>query len=303
VGDALRLEVPPDLDGQRADRILSVMLDISRSEARALFDRGVEIDDAPVQPADRLAVGAVIESPTPEPGQSLVAEPVTFGVIHEDPALIVVDKPPGLVVHPGAGRSGGTLAAGLLDRYPELEGVGAEGRWGLVHRLDKDTSGALLVARTQDAFDSLTAALARREIGRTYTALVHGEFATETGTIDAPIGRDPSRLTRKAVAPGGKPAITHYEVVHTFGGDGLSLLEVKLETGRTHQIRVHLAAIDHPVLGDTFYGAPPGTRSPRMFLHARRVELKHPLTGSQAAYEAPLPSDLKVVLESLDHSS
>jgi 23S rRNA pseudouridine1911/1915/1917 synthase len=292
--------VPSDLDGERADRILSVLLSVSRSEARALFDRGVTVDESPVRPADRLVVGTVIDSPAPEPGQTLMAEPVSFGVIHEDPALIVVDKPPGLVVHPGAGTSGGTLAAGLLARYPELEGVGTEGRWGLVHRLDKDTSGALLVARTQDAFDDLTAALARREIGRTYTAMVHGEFATETGTIEAPIGRDPSRLTRKAVVPGGKPAITHYEVVRRFPGDDLSLLDVRLETGRTHQIRVHLAAIDHPVLGDTFYGAPPGTRSPRMFLHARKVELKHPATGSPVSYEAPLPSDLVMILESLE---
>jgi 23S rRNA pseudouridine1911/1915/1917 synthase len=204
------------------------------------------------------------------------------------------------VVHPGSGRTGGTLAAGLLDRYPELVGVGAEDRWGLVHRLDKDTSGAILVARTREAFEALTAELRRRQITRTYTALVEGEMGAATGTIEAPVGRDPTQPTRRAVTHGGKHARTHYEVVRYFPDSVASLLSVRLETGRTHQIRVHFAAIGHPVVGDRVYGA---TRkdlgSPRTFLHASRLEFTHPESRRRLEVEAPLPTDLSEVLEGL----
>jgi 23S rRNA pseudouridine1911/1915/1917 synthase len=166
--------------------------------------------------------------------------------------------------------------------------------------LDKDTSGTLIVARTQDAHRALSADLAARRIGRTYTSLVHGLFSVPTGTIDAPIGRDPSRPTRRAVIPTGKPAVTHYEVIEEFPGHEVSLLDVRLETGRTHQIRVHLAAIDHPIIGDRTY-SPFNTRvkSPRVFLHARRVRLTHPITGAVLEVESQLPPDLSRVLDGL----
>jgi len=300
VADTLKLEVPERLEGDRIDKALADLLGLSRAQARMLLDRGVLVDGSPAKPSDRVRAGAQIVSPVPVAVVEVQAEPVDFGVIHEDPDLIVVDKPPGLVVHPGAGQRAGTLAAGLLHRYPELEGVGTPGRWGLVHRLDRDTSGVLLVARTRPAFDLLSSELRSRQIGRVYITLVHGLFATPTGTIDAPIGRDQARPTRRAVIAGGKPAVTHYEVVEAYPEADVSLLEVTLETGRTHQIRVHMTAVDHPVIGDRTYSAlnhPVST--PRIFLHARSVRLHHPTSGEEVAYTSPLPADLTRVLDAL----
>jgi 23S rRNA pseudouridine1911/1915/1917 synthase len=300
VADALKLEVPPRLEGDRVDKALADLLDLSRARARALVDEGVLIDGAPARPGDRVRAGTLLEAPPPTEIRGLEPEAVDFEVVHEDADLIVVDKPSGLVVHPGSGHRGETLAAGLLHRYPELEGVGDPGRWGLVHRLDRDTSGLLLVGRTTAAFERLRANLAARRIRRLYTTLVHGQLSTPTGTIDAPIGADPTRPTRRAVVAGGKPAVTHYEVLEELAGGGLSLLEVSLGTGRTHQIRVHLAAIDHPVVGDKTYSM---LRAPaaagRIFLHAHLLELSHPATGDPVRFTSPLPPDLVAVLDSL----
>lgn len=300
MADTLTLEVPETLDGARVDKALSSLLGVSRFVARELLDRGVLLDGRPTRPRDRVHTGSTIETPHPAVETALQPEEVDFEVLHEDSVLIVVDKPTGIVVHPGSGTKEGTLAAGLLNRYPELEGVGEPGRWGLIHRLDKDTSGTLIVARTQDSYRALSADLAARRIGRTYTSLVHGLFPAPTGTIEAPIGRDPSRPTRRAVIPTGKPAVTHYEVTDAFPEHEVSLLEVRLETGRTHQIRVHLAAIGHPVIGDRTY-SPFNTsvKAPRVFLHARRVRLTHPTSGAALEVESPLPADLSRVLESL----
>lgn len=300
MADTLRLEVPERLDGDRVDKVLAELLAISRARARALLDAGVLLDGSPARPSDRARAGAVVETPEPAAVIQLRPEPVAFEVIHEDPALIVVDKPPGLVVHPGAGSSRATLAAGLLHRYPELEGIGDPGRWGLVHRLDRDTSGVLLVARTSESFAALRSDLADRRIGRIYQALVHGTFTTPTGTIEAPIGRDPARPTRRAVVAGGKPAVTHYEVVEEFPDADATLLELSLETGRTHQIRVHLTAIDHPIIGDRMYSTlNTAVTSPRIFLHAATVRLRHPSTGEKVTYTSPLPPDLTAVLAAL----
>jgi 23S rRNA pseudouridine1911/1915/1917 synthase len=300
VADPLKLEVPPRLEGDRVDKALADLLDLSRAQARALIDEGVLIDGAPARAGDRVRAGEVLEAPPPVEITGLEPEAVDFEVVHEDADLIVVDKPPGLVVHPGSGHRGGTLAAGLLHRYPELEGVGDPGRWGLVHRLDRDTSGLLLVGRTTAAFDRLRQDLAGRKIGRRYTTLVHGHFSTPTGTIDAPIGADPSRPTRRAVVAGGKPAVTHYEVLQEFPRSGLSLLEVSLATGRTHQIRVHMAAIDHPVVGDKTYSMLRGPEtSRRIFLHAHHLSLTHPATVEPVRFTSPLPPDLAGVLDSL----
>jgi len=298
VADTLDLEVPERLEGQRVDKVLADLLHLSRAQARALIDAGVLLDGAAARPSDRVRTGAVVVSPAPEVAIGLVAEPVDFGVIHEDPDMIVVDKPAGLVVHPGSGHERSTLAAGLLYRYPELAGVGQAGRWGLVHRLDRDTSGILLVGRTAASFERLNSDMARRRIRRLYTTLVHGTFATPTGTIDAPIGRDPDRPTRRAVVPGGKPAVTHYEVVEEFTPADVSLLEVALATGRTHQIRVHMTAIDHPIVGDKAYSsANKAVESPRIFLHAQRVSLHHPVTEEELTFTSQLPSDLTEVLD------
>ena len=301
MADPVELRVPEALDGERLDLALARLFGVSRAVAAGLVTGGVVLDGSVATGSTRVRTGQVIVAEPPSAAASLAPEAMDIDVLYEDEHLVVVDKPAGMVVHPGSGRSGGTLAAGLIHRYPELVGVGAEGRWGLVHRLDKDTSGALLVARDQPTFDEVVAMLRRREISRTYTALVEGRMGAPTGTIEAPIGRDPIRPTRRAVTPTGKHARTHFEVVRHYGAADASLLEVELETGRTHQIRVHMAAVGHPVAGDLAYGA---TRrdlgSPRTFLHASRVELTHPVTGERLTVTSPLPDDLAGVLARLE---
>ena len=289
-----RFEIPAELVGERADKIVATLAGVSRQIARSLFAGGVVVDSRPVEPDERIG-GTEIEFERPLPTPILEPEVVPFQVRYEDGHLLVVDKPAGVVVHPGAGREGRTLAAGLLMVYPELEGVGGERRAGLVHRLDKETSGLLLVARSEEIHARLVKDLAARRIHRQYLALVHGEMEMPTGTIDAPISRDPTRPTRQKVSPEGRPSRTHYRV--RWQGEGLALLEVDLETGRTHQIRVHLAAIGHPVAGDRIYsrhGSAKGLR--RMFLHASRLRFRHPLTEIELTVNSPLPADLERAL-------
>jgi len=300
VAEQIALEVPPALDGARVDKAIAELLGLSRARASLVVASGVRLDDIEAKPSDRVRGGQTIVCEIPERAAGLVPEEMELDILFEDDEIVVVDKRPGVVVHPGGGGAGGTLAAGLLHRYPDLAGVGAVDRWGLVHRLDKDTSGVILVARTPRAFADLTGQLRRREVTRKYTALVEGSMEAPTGTIEAPIGPDPAQPSRRAVRHGGKPARTHYELVRYFEASDASLLVVKLETGRTHQIRVHLSAIEHPVAGDRAYGA---TRkdlgSPRTFLHASRLEFTHPATGDRLEVEAPLPNDLSAVLEAL----
>lgn len=300
MADQVELEIPAWLDGARVDKAIAELLGVSRATATLVIEAGVSLDGAPVTGSDRVTGGQTIMCRRPEETAHLAPEHVDFDVLHEDDQVIVVDKPSGVVVHPGSGRATGTLAAGLLERYPELEGVGAADRWGLVHRLDKDTSGTILVARTNESFDALTSELRGRGVERVYTALVEGRMGAPTGTVDAPIGRDPVHPIRRAVVQGGKHARTHYEVVSYHEDLDVSLLEVTLETGRTHQIRVHLSAIAHPVVGDRTYGA---TRedlgAPRTFLHASQVTFTHPGSEERLTVEAPLPTDLATVLERL----
>ena len=300
MANQVRLTVPEGLSGSRVDKVVSVLLEISRARAAVLLAEGVMVDGAPAEARDRVEEGQVLLVAQPMEAAAVLPEPVEFGVLHEDEHVIVVDKPPGLVVHPGAGRRKGTLVAGLLYRWPEIRDVGAQDRWGLVHRLDRDTSGALLVAKDQVTLDDLTAQLRRREIRRTYTSLVEGDMPAATGTIEAPIARDPAQPTKRAVTHGGKPARTHYTVMDAISDSGLTLVEVRLDTGRTHQIRVHMSAIGHPVAADWIYGA---TRRDlgldRMFLHAKNLEFLHPATGATLSIEAPLPADLAEPLAAL----
>jgi 23S rRNA pseudouridine1911/1915/1917 synthase len=295
--------VPEALDGERADKIVAVLGEMSRSEARRLVDAGdVTLGSDPVSAKDKLAVGDSLEFEPPDRGDVLVAEPVDFVVRYEDDHLLVVDKPSGMVVHPGAGRSSGTLAAGLLHRYPEIKGVGEDPRWGVVHRLDRDTSGLLVVARTAGAHRLLTDMIRKRQVHRGYLALVDGLFDAPRGTIDAPIAPDPNRPKRRVVSPFGKPSRTHYRRLSGWSSFSASLLEVTLETGRTHQIRVHLAAIEHPVIGDRWYGKPTRVDAPRVFLHASRLAFEHPTTHETITVESPLPPDLDGVLGGLGRS-
>lgn len=292
----MKSEIDHELAGERIDKVVSILTGLSRSVARGLVESGeVLVDGSTMSPKDRVMGGeqVVVRIPVDEP---LEPEDVPFDVRFEDDNLAVIEKPAGIVVHPGAGVSKRTLAAGLLFRWPEIRGVGADGRWGIVHRLDRDTSGLLLVAKTETAHQALTKALANRDVRRTYLALVEGDFPLVTGTIDAPIGRDPRNPRRRSIQRDGRPARTHYRRIASWTGADTSLIEVHLETGRTHQIRVHMMSIDHPVVGDTMYGGRP---SGRLWLHATALSLTHPLTGEELTVTSPLPADLQGVLDEL----
>jgi 23S rRNA pseudouridine1911/1915/1917 synthase len=297
------LPVPPALAGERVDRAVALLTGWSRAEVQALVRAGaVLVDGTPVAKSRRLETGDVIEllgepeAAAGPPGP----ESVPLDVRYDDDDVIVIAKPAGLVVHPGAGHAGGTLVNGLLARYPELVDVGDRARPGIVHRLDRDTSGLLVVARSAVAYDALVAALERRELERRYDALVWGRLDAPRGVIDAPIGRSASRRTRMAVRDDGREARTVYEVVRVFDQPLVSRLDCRLETGRTHQVRVHLSAIGHPIVGDNAYrGGRPGISLDRPFLHATALGFAHPVTGEWLRFDEPLPADLQTVLDTL----
>lgn len=294
--------VPDTLDQHRADKILATVAGLSRSVARSLFDgERVFVDGRPITPSVRLPAGVRIEAEIPEVETTIEPDPsVPFEVVFESERTIVVDKPAGVVVHPGAGIAGGTLAGGLLDRFSELRDLPDEARWGIVHRLDRDTSGVLLVARDAAAHRILQDQLRRREIGRQYRALVLGTFDNATGTIEAPIGRDPDHPTRMAVVHDGRPAVTHYRRLATWEDEDVTLLGVTLETGRTHQIRVHMRAVGHPVVGDAKYGRTGVPGDPgRTWLHAVRIEFDDPTSGERRSVRSPVPPDLTEALATL----
>jgi 23S rRNA pseudouridine1911/1915/1917 synthase len=299
--------IPSALDGERIDRVVSLLLACSRADAAALIADGAVLlgGRAIAKGSTKLAEGDVLTVTREPPAAQVGIEPdasVEVVVVHEDDDVIVVDKQAGLVVHPGAGNATRTLVHGLLARYPELALVGEPERPGVVHRLDKDTSGLLMVARTPSAHRSLTEQLSARTVGRRYAALVWGVLDAPRGLIDAPIGRSGREPTRMTVASTGREARTGYEVVRTFSSPApLTLLRCQLETGRTHQIRVHLAAIGHPVVGDARYGGKhqPLTHVPRFFLHAEHLAFDHPRTGERLSFDAALPPDLQAVLDEL----
>jgi 23S rRNA pseudouridine1911/1915/1917 synthase len=298
--------VPRALDGQRLDRVVALVTGGSRAEAAALVDEGaVTVGGSPVTTrSHRVAEGDVVDIDLPDRPAEIVlaADPsVPVPVIHEDADLLVVDKPAGVVVHPGSGQASGTLVNGLLARYPEIRDIGQPDRPGIVHRLDKGTSGLLVVARSAPAYDSLVAMLGRHEVDRRYRTLVWGTVASPSGLVDAPVGRSGRERTRMAVTVRGKPARTWYDVVRTFHQPvEVTELVCRLETGRTHQIRVHMASIGHRVVGDGRYG---GDRQslplPRPFLHAEHLGFDHPLTGEALTFTSPLPDDLAQVLARL----
>jgi len=291
----MQVTVPGSLGGERIDRAVALLTGLSRSEINALIDAGaVQAGGRTIaNRSRRLVAGEVLEVEVPAPAdRSLVADPtVEVPVVFEDEHVLVVDKPAGLVVHPGAGNQGGTMVHGLLALHPELAGVGGDhDRPGVVHRLDAGTSGLLVVARTELAFGALVAQLAARTVERRYRALVHGRVAAPAGLVDGPIGRDPRDPTRHAVVAGGKEARTRYEVLER--DEATTLLTCRLETGRTHQIRVHLSAIGHPIVGDVLYGGHLELGLSRPYLHAFRLAFDHPATGERVAFASPVPPDL-----------
>ncbi len=302
-------QVPDELAGQRLDQALARMFpDYSRSRLKAwLLDGSVLVDGAPWRPRDRVQGGETVVV-TVQAAAAVRAEPeaMRLDVIYEDDDLLVINKPAGLVVHPGAGNARGTLLNGLLAHAPQLESLP---RAGIVHRLDKDTSGLLLVAKSIPAHTALVRELAERSISRQYLAICSGVL-TGGGRIDAAIGRHPVDRTRMAVRENGRPAVTHYTVIARFRAH--TYVNVVLETGRTHQIRVHFAWRGHPLVGDPVYGGrlalPAGASDAlrdalrsfrRQALHAARLELAHPLAGQALAFEVAPPADFLALLETL----
>lgn len=291
--------VPAALAGERLDRVVALVLDVSRSVAASVIDGGGALVDGEVCTVGKLRLTegqevTVDPDAVPVPGTPQPDPAVVFTVVHEDHSVIVVDKPAGLVVHPGAGNPDGTLVNGLLARYPEIDGVGEEHRPGIVHRLDAGSSGLLVVARTQDAADALIEQFSAHEATRVYLALVWGHPEAPHGVIDAPIGRSRQDPLKMAVVADGRPSRTEYRVLVRYDRPAeLALLECRLETGRTHQIRVHLSSINHPLVGDPVYGQRrPKLQVERPFLHAAELAFEHPVTGDRLTFRSELPADL-----------
>jgi 23S rRNA pseudouridine1911/1915/1917 synthase len=297
---------PGRVAGRRLDEVVAELAGTSRAQAaRWASDGLVEVDGRPRPKSYRLRGGerlAWTPPPAPPDGDP-VAEDRPLTVRHEDDHLLVVAKPPGLVVHPGPGHPTGTLVNALLGRPGTSlsAGGGDAGRPGIVHRLDKDTSGLLLVAKDDATHQALARDLAAHRVERRYLALVQGRLPAGRGTVDGPIGRHPRDRKRMAVVAGGRPAVTHWRVLETF--PAVQLIEATLETGRTHQVRVHLASLRHPLAGDRTYGADPtlATRLglTRPFLHAWRLAFTHPATGDRVDLTEPFPPDLQGVLDHL----
>jgi 23S rRNA pseudouridine1911/1915/1917 synthase len=297
-----RLTVEPAAARARLDRWLATQLPaLSRARLQSLIETGrVVVDGQSRKAAHRLRGGETIEvdvaSPPPE---TLVPEPGTLTIVYEDRHVIVVDKPAGAVVHPGAGHDEGTLVAAVLAHAPEIAGLGGARRPGVVHRLDKGTSGLLVFAKSVLGYRSLTAQLASHAVSRTYIAIVHGTVAREQGVVDAPIGRHPTDRVRMAIRPGGqgKRAVTRFRVLERFAQ--FTYLELSLETGRTHQIRVHLASLGHPVAGDETYGRGkklPSVPADGIALHALRLAFAHPETQNLVTFSSPVPRRIELLL-------
>jgi len=318
------LTVAPDIAGTRLDQFLvSQLPDISRARVQEMIaQEKILVNQKPVKASLRLRGGETIEikAPAARPPLRAMAEEIPLDIVYEDDDLAIVNKPAGMMVHAGAGatedaRNRGTLVNALLHRFGALSAVGGELRPGIVHRLDRNTSGLIVVAKNDRAHRKLGEQFARRQVHKTYLALVHGAVKQDKGTIQSAISRDRLRRTRMTTRrAGGREAVSHYRVLRRIDSHfgKFTFLEVKIETGRTHQIRVHLSSLGHPVVGDALYGAPrqilprgkalPGLRPmtlPRNFLHAAAIELKQPLTGEPLVLERPLPPELTDFLNRL----
>lgn len=296
-------EIPSALEGERIDRIVAMLTGCSRAEASQAIADGQCLIDGQVatKVSARVVAGQevtvlvdpIVVEPLPEPDSS-----VEFGVVHVDDHIAVIDKPAGLVVHPAAGVRENTLVNGLLAMFPRIVGVGEPQRPGIVHRLDRGTSGLMVVALTEPAREFLVDLLSTHDVDREYTAVVWGDLETPLGSIDAPVGRSRRNPLRMTVATDGRWARTHYEVVGSFTEPRqMTQVALRLETGRTHQIRVHLASIGHPVIGDELYAGPrPDVGVSRPFLHASRLAFTHPATGADMEFVSPLAADLAATL-------
>ncbi len=293
----VKLTIPASFAGLRLDQALARLLpEESRTRLAKLIEEGrVRVDGATASPRSKVKSGEAVDvTLVPRQEESAFApEPIALAVVHEDDDVLVIDKPAGLVVHPGSGNWSGTMLNALLHHAPQLHELA---RAGIVHRLDKDTSGLLAVAKNEPAQASLVRQLQARTMKRTYLALARG-VVKASGTVDAPVGRDPRSRTRMAVVSSGKPAVTRYKVRKSFPKH--TLLECELESGRTHQIRVHLASIGHPVEGDPVYAGRGPQLLGRQALHAWKLGFEHPRTGKAMRFESPLPEDFARLLKTL----
>ena len=302
--DVRRLPVPEGLAGERADVGIARLLGLSRSAAADLCASGaVSLDERPVAKSDRLVADAWLEVALPDPEVERAPEPVDgMRIVHDDDDIVIVDKPVGVAAHPSPGWDGPTVVGGLAAAGYRISTSGAAERQGVVHRLDVGTTGLMVVAKSEPAYTDLKRQFKDRSVTKVYRAIAQGHLDPLTGTIDAPIARHPSADYKMAVVSGGRPSVTHYDTLEAF--PHASLLEIDLETGRTHQIRVHMAAMRHPLVGDTTYGADPTLAQrvglARPALHAARLEIAHPATGELVAVESPDPPDFVEALSRLD---
>ncbi|SDH78579.1 23S rRNA pseudouridine1911/1915/1917 synthase [Actinokineospora alba] len=305
MSDSRTLPVPDGLDGMRVDAGLSKLLGLSRTVVAALAESGdVLVDGRPAGKSDRLLAGTWLEVTLPEPERPIEVQAIAVEgliVLHQDDDVVVVDKPVGVAAHPSPGWSGPTVIGGLAGAGIRISTSGAAERQGVVHRLDVGTTGVMVVAKSERAYTVLKRAFKERTVEKRYHALVQGHPDPSVGTIDAPIDRHPKHDYRWAVVAGGKPSITHYETIEAFRA--ASLLDVKLETGRTHQIRVHFSALRHPCVGDLTYGADPVLAKrlglTRQWLHARTLGFHHPDDGRWVEFTSEYPADLAGALELL----
>lgn len=286
----------------RIDKYVKAQMgeDTSRSQIQLWIEDGnLTVDGSPVKANYKIAAGDLIVLRIPEAeATEIVPEDIPLEVYYEDSDVIVVNKERGMVVHPAPGHASGTLVNALMYHCKDLSGINGELRPGIVHRIDKDTSGLLMAAKNDKAHASLAAQLKEHSVTRKYFALVHGNLAHDQGTVDAPIGRDPhDRKMYTVIERNSKPAVTHFQVTERFGD--YTLLELKLETGRTHQIRVHMKFIGHPLVGDPLYGRSKGIRMDGQALHAAVLGFVHPLSGEYLEFQAPLPQDMEDLLHSL----
>jgi 23S rRNA pseudouridine1911/1915/1917 synthase len=305
MSDVRSLSVPDGLEGERVDAALARLFGLSRTKAADLAMSGsVTVDQRTVGKSDRLSAGAWLEVTLPaapsSSGLAVVADPVPgMTVIYDDDDLVVVDKPVGVAAHPSVGWTGQTVIGGLAAAGYRISTSGAEERRGVVHRLDVGTSGLMVVAKSEHAYTMLKRAFKERTVDKTYHALVQGLPDPLNGTIDAPIGRHPNHDYKFAVTASGKASVTHYEVLEAFRS--ASLVEVHLETGRTHQIRVHFSALRHPCVGDLTYGADPALAKrlglERQWLHAVGLGFQHPSSGERVSFASPYPPDLQTALD------
>ena len=299
VEDKVRYHLSPHHDGERVDRVIAFFSGLSRSKVsdliskRLILRNGIPIKKGSeiVHTNDEICMPNLVDEAVEEIASD---ESIDFEVVFEDDSVIVVSKPSGLIVHPGSGIANGTLVNGLAAQFPDLREIGDPTRLGLVHRLDKGTSGLLIVARTPEALDNLKFQMQERDIHRRYFAIVAGHVESKKGVVDAPLGRDPKNPLKRAVINSGKYARTHYEIDQKYESPfKVSMLNCRLETGRTHQIRVHLAAIGHPVLGDELYGGRTSFNiENRLALHAQMLTFLHPKTKNLMNFESPLPAEL-----------